>query len=87
MASEPIDKLSLLRRVSEALGLEHAFVPSDAVVMDRSLDDTRFREATGTRRPGWDELVDDLASDFASHPYHEIYGVRPGPARAIATNP
>lgn len=87
VASEPIDKLSLLRRVSEALGVEHAFVPSDAVVMDRSLDDTRFREATGTERPGWDALVDDLASDFASLPYHEIYGVRPVPARRIATNP
>ena len=81
VASEPIDKLSLLRRVSGALGLGHTFVPSDAVVMDRSLDDARFRGATGTARPGWDALVDDLARDFASLPYDHIYGV-PAAARA-----
>lgn len=85
VASEPIDKLSLLRRVSEALGLGHAFVPSDAVVIDRSLDDTRFRRATGTERPGWDALVDDLVRDFTALPYDEIYGVRAQAPRFIST--
>lgn len=73
VASEPIDKLSLLRRVSDALGLGHTFVPSDAVRMDRSLDDTLFRQATGTPRPGWDALVDDLVQDWRAHPYEPIY--------------
>jgi dTDP-4-dehydrorhamnose reductase len=73
VASEPIDKLALLRRVSEALGLGHTFVPSDAVRMDRSLDDTRFRQATGTPRPGWDALVQDLAEDWRSLPYEGVY--------------
>jgi dTDP-4-dehydrorhamnose reductase len=73
VASEPIDKLSLLRRVSDALGLGHQFVPDDRVVMDRSLDDTRFRAATGTERPGWDALTEELAADFRSLPYGDVY--------------
>lgn len=73
VASEPIDKLSLLERVDLALGLGHRFTPDDSVVIDRSLNDTRFRAATGTVRPGWDELVEELARDFASHPYAGVY--------------
>lgn len=73
VASEPIDKLSLLRRVSDALALGHAFVPDDRVVMDRSLDDARFRAATGTARPGWDVLTQELADDFRSLPYDQVY--------------
>ncbi|HST61179.1 MAG TPA: sugar nucleotide-binding protein [Longimicrobium sp.] len=73
VASEPIDKLTLLRRVSEALELGHTFVPSDAVRMDRSLNDERFRAATGTATPGWDALVADLAADWRSLPYDTVY--------------
>lgn len=73
VASEPIDKLSLLQRVSEALELGHTFVPDERVVMDRSLDDARFRAATGTARPGWDELTEALAADYRSLPYHDVY--------------
>jgi dTDP-4-dehydrorhamnose reductase len=73
VASQPIDKLELLTRLRDALGLSHRFVPSDAVRMDRSLNDERFRAATGTVRPGWDELVAEMARDFESLPYSEAY--------------
>ena len=73
VASEPIDKLDLLRRVSEALGLGHELRPDPSLQIDRSLDDTRFRRATGTARPGWDELVEELARDYRSLPYADAY--------------
>lgn len=76
VASEPIDKLTLLRRVSDALDRGHAFQPSDAVQMDRSLNDDRFRAATGIARPGWDALVADLAADWRSLPYDFVYNAR-----------
>lgn len=73
VASEPIDKLDLLRRVNDAFGLGHTLRPDASVRIDRSLDDARFRAATGTPRPGWDELVQELVRDFSSLPYADAY--------------
>jgi dTDP-4-dehydrorhamnose reductase len=75
IASEPIDKLVLLERVNRRFDLGHSLTPNDAVRIDRSIDDTRFRTATGTARPGWDELVEELAEDFRAYPYDEVYGL------------
>ena len=69
VASEPIPKLDLLTRLREALGLRRTITPSDDVAIDRSLDDTRFRSATGTVRPGWDALMTELTQDYHSLPY------------------
>jgi dTDP-4-dehydrorhamnose reductase len=73
VASEPIDKFELLRRLNEALDAGHTLVPDPGLRIDRSLDDRRFREATGTTRPGWDALIDEAARDFASLPYRALY--------------
>jgi dTDP-4-dehydrorhamnose reductase len=73
VASEPIDKYDLLMRVNRAFGLGHQLEADPTLQIDRSLDDTRYRTATGTARPGWDALVDDLKADFASWPYDDIY--------------
>jgi dTDP-4-dehydrorhamnose reductase len=78
VASEPISKLDLLELLDTAFGLGHTFVPDDEVVIDRSLDDTRFRNATGLPRPGWDALVAELVDDFESLPYADIYDARAG---------
>jgi dTDP-4-dehydrorhamnose reductase len=69
VASEPIAKSDLLARIGRAMNVDRTFVPSEKVVIDRSLDDTRFREATRTQRPGWDDLIAELVADRASHPY------------------
>lgn len=69
VAAEPIAKYDLLVRVSRELGLDLELVPDDDFVLDRSLDDSRFRKATGTARPGWDELVQELVEDFRSGGY------------------
>lgn len=54
---EPIDKLSLLRLVAEVYGKDIEIIPDDKVCIDRSLDSSAFRDATGYLPPGWDELV------------------------------
>jgi dTDP-4-dehydrorhamnose reductase len=69
VASEPIDKHTLLQRLNEALELGHTIVPDDSLRIDRSLDDRRFRAATGTARPGWDELIAELIKDLRTLPY------------------
>ena len=57
IAAEPIDKESLLRLVAAEYGKEIEIEPCDEVVIDRSLDASRFREATGYVPPPWPELV------------------------------
>jgi dTDP-4-dehydrorhamnose reductase len=69
VASEPIDKHTLLQRLNKALELGHTILPDDSLRIDRSLNDRRFREATGTPRPGWDELVAELVEDLRTLPY------------------
>ena len=63
VSAAPIGKLDLLTLLNEAFHAEVAIAPRDEPVIDRSLDSTRFREATGYRPPAWKEMVQELASD------------------------
>lgn len=73
VASEPITKYDLLLRLNQALGLGLTMIQDDSLRIDRSLNDTRFRAATGTARPGWDELVRELADDLNAPGTREVY--------------
>ena len=57
VASESIDKFSLLRLIAEAYGKTIEIIPDAAVKIDRSLNAERFREATGYAPPAWPELI------------------------------
>ena len=57
VASAPICKYELLKLVARAYGKEIAIDPDDSVVIDRSLDGSRFSKATGYVAPPWEELV------------------------------
>lgn len=57
VSAEPIDKLSLLKLVANTYGKEIKIILSEDVQIDRSLNSTRFRQATGYVPPGWSELV------------------------------
>lgn len=54
---EPIDKQSLLTLVADIYGHKIQILPDEQVCIDRSLDSSRFREATGYTPPSWPELV------------------------------
>lgn len=54
---EPIDKLSLLKLVAEVYEHKIQIIPDEQVSIDRSLDSSRFRQATGYLPPAWPELV------------------------------
>lgn len=64
VASEPIDKFSLLSLVKQALRLDVDIEPQQSVVLDRSLDGTRFREATGIVPPSWPDMVEAMCRDI-----------------------
>lgn len=57
VAAEPIDKYRLLGLVAAQYGKSIEIFPDEALVIDRSLDGSRFRAATGYVAPDWVELV------------------------------
>lgn len=63
LSSEPIAKLDLLNDYKEAFGLNIDIEPYDDFRIDRSLDSTRFRSATGIEIPNWPELIAAMRSD------------------------
>ncbi|MCL6419727.1 dTDP-4-dehydrorhamnose reductase family protein [Aestuariirhabdus haliotis] len=57
VASDPINKFDLLQLVSNQYGKQVKIVPDAELVIDRSLDGARFRDATGYNAPAWPDLV------------------------------
>ncbi|GHS82295.1 SDR family oxidoreductase [Pseudomonas kermanshahensis] len=57
VSAEAIDKYSLLKLVAEKYGKTIDIVADDAVAIDRSLDSSRFRQATGYLPPSWADLI------------------------------
>lgn len=60
VSSEPISKFDLLSRLNQSLGLGIVIQPVDEPRIDRSLDSSRFRNATGLRIPSWSEMLAEL---------------------------
>jgi dTDP-4-dehydrorhamnose reductase len=63
VAAEPIDKHALLSRLAAALEWRTSIEPVDEPVIDRSLDASAFRAATGWTPPDWDEMLRGLADE------------------------
>jgi dTDP-4-dehydrorhamnose reductase len=57
VSAAPINKHDLLRLVAHAYRKDTPITPDDQLVIDRSLDSTRFRSATGYAPPDWPTLV------------------------------
>lgn len=57
VAAEPIDKFRLLNLVARQYGKQIEIRPDDALVLDRSLDGSRFCRETGYVVPAWPDLV------------------------------
>jgi dTDP-4-dehydrorhamnose reductase len=63
IAAEPITKYDLLRLIAEIYEKPIEIVPDARLVIDRSLDPARFREATGYVAPPWEDLLRMMHSD------------------------
>lgn len=60
VSAEAINKYELLRLVSDIYGKRIEIVPDDKVAIDRSLDSTLFRAATGYAPPSWHDLITSM---------------------------
>jgi dTDP-4-dehydrorhamnose reductase len=57
VSSAPISKFDLLKLFAAQYGKTIDVLPDDALVIDRSLDSSRFCHATGYRAPSWESMV------------------------------
>jgi dTDP-4-dehydrorhamnose reductase len=57
VSASPISKHELLSLIASVYRISIDVVPDDALVIDRSLDSTRFGRITGYHSPTWPELV------------------------------
>lgn len=64
VSADPIDKYTLLTTLAGHLGWDVAMSRSDELVIDRSLDSSRFRSRTGWTPPSWDDMLADLAREW-----------------------
>ena len=63
VAGPAISKHDLLVSLRAALDVPVEIEPDATTVIDRSLNDDRFREATGLRRPTWERMIAALVAD------------------------
>lgn len=63
VAADPISKLDLLKLIRQFYHLDTHISPDDGLRIDRSLDGSRFREATGIVPPTWPVMIDEMHRD------------------------
>ncbi len=74
VSSEPISKFDLLRLVNDVYGAEIEILPNDRLEIDRSLNSTRFRKATGFEPDPWHEMIRRMAADPTPYDkYHRTH--------------
>jgi dTDP-4-dehydrorhamnose reductase len=64
VSSKPISKYNLLGLINEAMELEITIEKDETFVCDRSLNSTRFRNATGYEAPDWVSMIASAATDY-----------------------
>lgn len=64
ISAEPLDKYRLLTLVKAIYGHDVVVEPQDEFIIDRSLDSTRFRNATGWTPTSWPELLESMHADY-----------------------
>lgn len=63
VASSPVTKYDLLVLLNQAFGRGLAIEADESVRIDRSLDGSRFRDATGYAAPDWPAMLAEMAAD------------------------
>jgi dTDP-4-dehydrorhamnose reductase len=63
ISSEPIDKFRLLTLVNKTFDAGITIERDEAFTIDRSLNSTLFRAATGLTPPAWEVMIERMASD------------------------
>jgi len=57
VSAKPIDKFTLLKEIAKRYAKRIEIIADDQVVIDRSLDSSRFCSVTGYVPPAWPDLI------------------------------
>ena len=64
LSVDPINKFDLLNLVAQAYGKQVSIEADDQLVIDRSLNSDRFRQATGFAPRSWPALIAQMHDDY-----------------------
>jgi dTDP-4-dehydrorhamnose reductase len=67
VASEPISKFEIMKKLNSELGLEIDIHEEVAFYCDRRLDGSRFIKETEINIPTWDEMIGQFSSDQVNY--------------------
>jgi len=67
VASQPLSKYDLLKRINETLGLGITVKPYPDFRCERSLDGSLFNKQTGFSPPSWDTMMAEFREDAAEY--------------------
>ena len=67
VSSDPIDKFSLLKLVSNIYNKKINIIPNEDFIINRSLDSSQFKKITGYVSPSWSEMVKKM---YENSPYY-----------------
>ncbi len=77
VASPRISKYDLLSLINKIYQLNFYLEKNDSLVIDRSLDASKFFHKTGYQSPSWEKLIQDMYNDY-SNSKEEYYGAIQG---------
>lgn len=63
VASDPISKYEILCKINKILNLGITVEEDQSYAMNRTLDGSKFKNATGFSSPSWDEMLTQLGQD------------------------
>lgn len=63
LSSEPINKFELLELLKNEYKIDIEIVPYENFYIDRSLDSTKLRDATGFQPIGWEKMLKKMVND------------------------
>lgn len=63
VASSPISKFNLLQLIARIFKKQISIIPDEGLIIDRSLDGSRFESVTGFIAPPWEEMVKKMYLD------------------------
>lgn len=67
VSSKPISKYELLKNIKREFALDVRLAEDRDFVIDRSLDSTRFRNATRFEPPSWEEMIGRMSADATQY--------------------
>ena len=63
VSSKPVSKYDLLGIIKSKFGSKIEIIKDTELVLDRSLDSSRYQKATGFRPPDWEEMIARMVAD------------------------